>query len=87
MKSLFEQNDLDAIADIVVERLKPILKRQEIPDLRYLNREDAAKFLGVLPSWLENNDKNQGISRFKFKGKVQYSNHDLMAWAKKHKEL
>ena len=85
MKTVLEQNDLDAIAEKVVARIKPLFNRQEMPELRYLNREEAAKLLGVLPSWLENNDKEQKIPRYKFGGKIYYSNHDLIKWARKQK--
>ena len=59
----------------------------EIPSEGYVNRKQAAKLLGPEVSWLENNDKKEGIQPYKFGGNVVYNVSELLKWANNRKVL
>ena len=81
MQASLEQDDIDKIADKVIEAIKPLLKCKEPDDDRFMMIGEAASLLGVEKSWLYNNHEREGMAVYKIGG-LKFKKSDLMKWAK-----
>ena len=78
MKTTFEEKDIEIIVRAIVEKIKPLFKQYDnVIDDSLLTINEAAKFLNVKPSWLENNDIP---GKCKIRGHVRYRKSKLIKW-------
>ena len=78
MKTTFDKLDIQEIAYAVVKEIKPLLKQQNnIIDDSLLTKEQAAEFLNVKPSWLDNHEIP---GKCKLMGHVRYRKSKLIKW-------
>lgn len=56
MKTVLEQEDIEAIARRVVELIKPLIETGDRPD-KYMTMKELAQYLGVAYSTIANNKK------------------------------
>ena len=86
MRTALDPEDVDTIANAVVERLKPFLTPKE-PDDKILSVKDLAEYLRVSVKWVY--DNSYSLPKFKANGKLCFRKREIDKvidqWALKEK--
>ncbi len=87
MKAILEQGDIEAIAEAVIEKLKPLLCKNE-PDDQIMTIEEVANFLQVSKAqvyqWVNNSQHGLGDFLFLKAGKLlRFSKRAILNWLEK----
>lgn len=78
MHTTLEQQDIEAIAEATVEKIKPLLKQKvRMLDDCLLTKDQTAKLLGVTVPWLYNNTIP---GKCKIGGHVRYRKSKIIKW-------
>ena len=86
MKTLLESEDIQAIAERVIELLRPILsgngKENNHSDDKIFTPETLAQYLQVDISWVYKQVSNKGIPYFKNGKYVRFKKSSIDSWIK-----
>jgi len=88
MRTTFEAEDIQAIAEAVIEKLKPLLCKNEPDDDQIMTIEEVAKFLQVSKAqvyqWVNNSQHGLGDFPFLKAGKLlRFSKKAILNWLEK----
>jgi len=79
LKTELEQQDIEAIAEKVIEKIKPMLScKCEGHDNEEFDVPGLASYLGVSISWIYHNQKRLPVN--KCTGKLRFSKKDIDRW-------
>ena len=79
MKSELEQQDIEAIAERVIERIKPLLScKCERHDQEEFDVQGLASYLGVSVIWIYHNQQRLSVN--KSTGKLRFKKKDIDRW-------
>ena len=89
MKTEFEPQDIEAIAQKVIEKLKPLITSNgKHEDNIVFNKESLSKYLNVSESTINKLISNKQIPHFKIQqgqsGGVRFSKKDIDRWIQRH---
>lgn len=86
MKTLLEPEDIEAIAEKVIEKLKPLIisnSRHDTED-RVFTVEQLSEYIGLSKQWIYNNKKN--IPHFDRKRKPLFRKSEIDRWLETFKK-
>jgi len=81
MKATFEKEDIDAIIEGVVDRLKPVLlKMHNEKEDTILDVKGLSEYLKVKPRWVYQRTSLREMPYIKLNGTLRFSKKDVDKW-------
>jgi predicted DNA-binding transcriptional regulator AlpA len=86
VKTELEPQDIEAIADRVIEKLKPLIMGNSVHDTedRVFTVEQLSEYIGLSKQWIYNNKKN--IPHFNRKRKPLFRKSEIDRWLETFKK-
>jgi len=87
MKSIFEADDIQAIASAVTEFLKPQFANLKVgeADDRIMGVPDLAKYLGMSDKWIYDQTSQKSIPFFKLGNVLKFRQKEIDKWLRSFK--
>ena len=87
MQSTLEKNDIDAIADAVFQKLKPLLKvaNKKAEDDVFFTVDQLAEYLNVKKCWIYRRTSDQNIPFHKRGRYVRFKKIEIDKWLEEQK--
>lgn len=84
MKILLESEDREAIADLVVEKLRPMLNQRKQETDTIFDVQGLTEYLKVTPHWIYKNTHLNTIPFSKVGGKLFFRKNNIDKWLNFH---
>ena len=87
MQSTLEKNDIDAIAEAVFQKLKPLLKvaNKKAEDDVFFTVDQLAEYLNVKKCWIYRRTSDQNIPFHKRGRYVRFKKSEIDKWLEEQK--
>jgi excisionase family DNA binding protein len=87
MKINLEHEDIQAIAQAIMENLKPILLKTQGDSEQsiILDIQGLAEYLKVSKQWIYERTRTKSIPHLKIEGQLRFNKNDIDEWLKTYK--